>query len=232
MLMFRARSAVPVFVRLGAAAVAAVLVLGGCSGSGDREAGAAENGSSSASPNGSVSPSQTANPTATPTPTPMAAYKPATAEGPAENVPLPVMPELAKEKSKEGLEAFAEYWYAAGSYGLETGDATLLESISEPDCELCVNLYRMIKNGYENDDWVLGGKFNTLGVQTDYALTQKGMYQVLIQVEQDPLEYRGQGKVLYSVNAGINPPSIHMIEAAYVNDGWRTENAVLFQSGK
>ncbi|WP_354178499.1 DUF6318 family protein [Arthrobacter sp. UYP6] len=139
----RARSVVPVSARLsarlGAAGVAAVLVLGGCSGSGaEPDAEAAEQKvTSSASPSGSASPSEAATPTVTPTPTPTAAaYKPATAEGPAENVPLPVMPELAKEKSKEGLEAFAEYWYSLINYGYETGDPEPLREITGSDCSL------------------------------------------------------------------------------------------------
>ncbi|WP_416430255.1 DUF6318 family protein [Paenarthrobacter nicotinovorans] len=49
-------------------------------------------------------------------------YKPADAKGKAENVPVPVMPELAKENSKAGLEAFIGYWYATYSYATETGD--------------------------------------------------------------------------------------------------------------
>ncbi|MFP5313120.1 MAG: DUF6318 family protein, partial [Actinomycetes bacterium] len=65
---------------------------------------------------------------ATPTPTPSAVYKPADATGPAQNVPVPVLPEVAKTETKEGLEAFAKYWYELLSYGYESGDTKPLSS--------------------------------------------------------------------------------------------------------
>lgn len=238
--MFRTgfRSADFPAVRVGALGLAAVLVLGGCSGSGEEPgAEAAQTSSGSPSPSRSAGSgaeaSGTASASASPTPTPsVAAYKPATAEGPAENVPLPVMPELAKEESKEGLEAFAEYWYALANYGLETGNTLPLEGISGADCELCVNLYRMMNNGYKNDDWVLGGKLEVVAIHSDYVLTSKQAYQVLIQVKQAPLEYRGPQGTLYGVNDGINPASVHMVEATYSSGGWRADNAVLFKAGR
>src|SRR5918992_1141024 len=76
------------------------------------------------SPGGNGSPSSVSNsatPSATPTPTPTASYKPADANGRAQNVPLPELPEAAKAETKEGLEAFAKYWYALLNFGFETG---------------------------------------------------------------------------------------------------------------
>ncbi|WP_258060470.1 MULTISPECIES: DUF6318 family protein [unclassified Arthrobacter] len=217
----RIRSAVPVSVRLGAAAVAAVLVLGGCSRSGDPEAEAAENGSSSASPSGSASPGATATPTATPspTPTPTAAYKPATAEGPAENVPLPVMPELAKEKSKEGLEAFAEYWYSLINYGYETGDPEPLKEISGPDCSVCAHFYSSLESGYDNQDWMAGSVVTVRDVHSDFILTPSGSYQVLIQIMQADLEYYGPG-IDYGPSDGTPSPIVQLMEASYENNSW------------
>ena len=82
--------------------------LAGCSGSGADVA---------------QSPSPSVMEAVSPTPSPSATYKPASAEGPAETVPLPVMPEEAKAESKEGLIAFARHWYELANYGYETGDA-------------------------------------------------------------------------------------------------------------
>ena len=55
------------------------------------------------------SPAPSSTPSATPTPA--ASYKPADATGRAQNVPVPVLPEAAKAETKEGLEAFARYWF-------------------------------------------------------------------------------------------------------------------------
>ena len=217
---------------LGALGLAAVLVLGGCSGSGDDPgAEAVEGNSSSAAPSGGsagTTESASASPTPTPTPT-AAAYKPATAEGPAENVPLPVMPELAKQESKEGLREFARYWYVLMNYSFETGDVGQLKQISDPGCVLCKRAYEMLDIGYENQDWIVGGKFTVHGTQSNYVLTSKSQYQVLVHLEQDPLEYRGPGATLYETDEGLSSDSVHMIEATYSNGRWHAHNAVIIK---
>src|SRR5688572_474509 len=73
------------------------LLLSGCNSGGEPNSG----GTTSASATESATPSHT------PTPTPTPVYKPADATGPAQNVPVPVLPEVAKTETKEGLEAFA-----------------------------------------------------------------------------------------------------------------------------
>ncbi len=78
--------------------------------------------------------SPTASLTPTPSPTPTASYKPADASGRAQNVPVPVLPDAAKAETKEGLEAFARYWFQLLSYGYETGDVSRIVEITSPAC--------------------------------------------------------------------------------------------------
>ncbi|MCC3265427.1 DUF6318 family protein [Arthrobacter gengyunqii] len=217
------RPAVPA-ARLGVLGLAAILVLGGCSGSGEPNAEAAENSSSSPSASESSDPTESASPSATPTPT--AAYKPATAEGPAENVPLPVMPELAKEESKEGLEAFAKYWYTTIDYGFETGDLEPFKAINGPDCIVCASVFDIVGPGYRNEDWITGGKLEVIGTQTTYTLTSTDQYQILVQLRQDPYEYRGPSGHLYEKNDGLSSTTVHLIEAIYLDDHWFANNVV------
>ncbi|WP_332760841.1 DUF6318 family protein, partial [Pseudarthrobacter sp.] len=77
-------------LHLVAAVAASVLLLTSCNSGGD------PGGTTSASP------SQTVSPSATPTPTATPAYVPASASGRAQNVPVPVLPEVAKTETKEG----------------------------------------------------------------------------------------------------------------------------------
>lgn len=221
--------------KLGALGLAAVLVLGGCSGSGnDSGAEAAEGVSSKAVPStsgGEATASTTASPTPT-TPTanpPTAAYKPATAKGPAENVRLPVMPELARQESGEGLREFARYWYALLNYSFETGDVNSVKHVSGPDCVLCKRAYEMLDIGYEDRDWILGGKFVVHGTQSNFVLTSKSQYQVLVHLEQAPLEYRGPGDVVYETDEGLDSDSVHMLEATYGDGGWFANNVVIIK---
>ncbi|WP_146068456.1 MULTISPECIES: DUF6318 family protein [unclassified Arthrobacter] len=216
------RSAVAPF-RLGALGIATILVLGGCSGpSGEPNAEAAENSSSSPSSSESTSPMESAAPSATPT----ATYKPATAEGPAENVPPPVMPELANEESKEGLEAFAKYWYATIDYGFETGDLEPFKAINGPDCIVCKSVFDIVGPGYRNEDWITGGKLEVIGTKTTYSPTSKQQYQILVQLRQDPYEYRGPGGHLYEENGGLDSTTVHLIEASYLDHHWFAHNVV------
>ena len=214
--------------------LAVVLVLGGCAGSNDDPgAEAAESSSSSASPSSTAGVSEDASESASATPTRTAslaaAYKPASAEGPAENVPLPVMPELAKQESSEGLREFARYWYALLNYSFETGNVDSLKQVSGADCVLCKRAYEMLDIGYENEDWILGGKFVVHGTQSNYVLTSRSQYQVLAHVEQDAIEYRGPEAKVYETDEGLSADTVHMLEAAYVDNGWFFHNVVIIK---
>ncbi|MDN3905395.1 DUF6318 family protein [Arthrobacter sp. YD2] len=166
---------------------------------------------------------------ATPTPTPSAAYKPASADGPAENVPVPVMPEEAKLESKEGLEAFARYWYELVNYGFETGDVEPIRAISGPDCKVCGTFYKMVGKGFENEDWIVGGKIDVQGVSSDYILTPEGRYQVLIQERQEEITFHGPGEI-YGSYEGTEDSGVQMIEARHTGHEWFAENVVTITS--
>lgn len=135
----------------------------------------------------SVSATESVTPSATPTPT--AAYKPADATGPAQNVPVPVLPEVAKTETKEGLEEFARYWFALLSYGYETGDVTQISAITSTGCTMCERA-KEVQVGWHNEGrWLSGGKVTTPSVSTNFKVTADGNYQVAVQVSQDALSY-------------------------------------------
>ncbi|MCQ1950931.1 DUF6318 family protein [Arthrobacter sp. zg-Y859] len=206
-------------VKLATAAVAVpLLFLTACSGA------AGDSGDSGAGESPS-SPAATASETPTPTPTPSAKYKPASAEGPAENVPPPVMPEEAKVESKEGLEAFARYWYEAANYGYETGDVGLVQDISSPDCTTCLNYYEVVDNGYRDNDWIANAKITVQGAHSDYVLTPEGRYQALAQFQQEAMEYHGPEGLQGSEDADLTP-SVQLFEATWVGDNWVAVNIV------
>ena len=202
MIRTSARSTVPA-ARLGVLGLAAILVLGGCSASAGETSGAAES----------------AAPSATPTPT-SAAYRPATAEGPAENVPLPVMPDLAKEESKEGLEAFGDYWFSLINYGYETGDATPVREISAPECSICQSFYSDLEEGYVNDDWIQGGKLSVLSSGTEFVKTSKGRYQLLLSVIQEAGANRGPNGKVYAEGPADEASTAQIMEATYDSGRW------------
>ena len=219
MIRTSARSVVPAR-RFGVLGLAAVLVLGGCSGSGgEPNAEAAENGLSSPSASERSSPTERPTLSATPTPT-AAAYKPATADGPAENVSLPVMPDLAKEESKEGLVAFGDYWFSLINYGYETGDASPVKELSTPECQLCELYYVDLEEGFANDDWIKGGQINISSSGSQFEKTPEGRYQLLLAIQQEAGANRGPNGVIYGEGAGDEQSAAQIMEATYVTDHW------------
>ncbi|GLB65730.1 DUF6318 family protein [Arthrobacter mangrovi] len=120
----------------------------------------------------------------TPTPTPAAtpSYKPASADGPAENVPLPKMPKEAKEKTHAGLEAFARHWYALLNYAYESGDAAPLKAITSGDCERCQMVYKGLE-AQESSTWTIGGEVQIQQISTNFAADSNGIYQLPVQLK-------------------------------------------------
>jgi Family of unknown function (DUF6318) len=126
--------------------------------------------------------STSATPSATPTPT--ASYKPADATGRAQNVPVPVLPEAAKAETKEGLEAFARYWYQLLNYAYETGDLSRISSISSGTCALCGKVFPGIKTWNSEGRWIVGATVTVLAVQSTFVRTADDNFQVAVQSQQ------------------------------------------------
>ncbi|WP_307857682.1 DUF6318 family protein [Paenarthrobacter sp. DKR-5] len=202
----------PALLRAGAVS-AGVLLLAGCSG-----APAAE-----PSPPG---PSASSPASSSPSPTPTAAaspkYRPADAKGPAQNVPLPVKPPLADEKSKQGLEAFARYWYSVFGYAYESGDFVPLADITGANCAPCNRAKSVVESWYSKGGWTAGGRFDVAGAQSRFAETSAGGYQVIVQTRQHALlYYRHNGTLDES-----NPQSEYITDimvAQYSTGRWHAE---------
>lgn len=207
-----------VLARTGAIAVGLALLLTGCQGGTTPSAPPSEPGSTTASPTTSASvPAASATPESPPT---SAVYKPADAKGKAENVPVPVMPELAKENSKAGLEAFIGYWFQTLSYAYETGDVSRAKELSSENCVLCMDLLSGVATNYTDGRWLVGGQYKTPVIEVLWqpsAASQTAKIQVL------------QQQIIYSNADGTNgrEPTAATNDAAaffgaFNNGSWST----------
>ncbi|MET3720811.1 DUF6318 family protein [Arthrobacter sp. UYEF21] len=164
---------------LAATVAAAALALSGCNTGGE--------------PGGTVteSPSATQTATAGPTPTPTEApaYVPASASGRAQNVPVPVLPDVAKTETKEGLEAFARYWFELLTYGYETGDTNQISAITSTDCTMCERAKEVQRGWHSEGRWLEGGRVRVPAVSTTFRVAADGNYQVAVQVSQEAMSY-------------------------------------------
>jgi hypothetical protein len=159
-------------------------------------------------------------PDATPTPTPAASYKPADASGRAQNVPVPVLPEVAKAETKEGLEAFARYWVAQLNFAYETGRLSGLNSVTSAGCEFCSNLARALAANYEGDRWMAGGHIEIPSVSTTYVTQPDGQYQMIVQVRQEEITYFDSSGTEFRTPT---PPSDtgNVMVAAFKDGAWQ-----------
>lgn len=153
-------------------------------------------------------------------PTPTATYKPATAEGPAENVPLPVMPELAKEESAEGFAGFRRVLVQLINYGFENRDSAPVREISAPDCERCNIFYMDLRKAYVNDDWIQGGEINFNSAGTQFVKTPEERYQLLPSIRQDEVANRGPDGEVYFEAPNDDENSAQIMKATYSSGRW------------
>ncbi|WP_264196832.1 DUF6318 family protein [Arthrobacter sp. SO3] len=171
----------------------------------------------------SASLSPTASPTPTATPSPTASYKPADASGRAENVPVPVLPDAAKAETKEGLEAFARYWFSQLNYAYETGDVSRLSEVTSPACRACDRAKTVITGWHEGGRWLVGGRTETPSVSTTFKVAPDGNYQVAIQVSQVSISYYNADGTLHQ--ADKKPEDTGNLMLAVFRDGsWYVNN--------
>ncbi len=168
-----------------------------------------------------VSAPPTSEPATTPAPTPSTAavYKPATDKGPAENVPVPVLPEKAKEFSKEGLIAFTKYWYSTLGYAFETGDPEPMMTVSGPNCLTCQSIAKMVVAGHSEGKWISGGKMVLGSPEASFVLTAQDDYQVTVMARQEQVKYFKADKSL-SKDLGIGIAEGDILVGVFQDDHW------------
>ena len=130
-----------------------------------------------------------------------------------------MLPEEAKAETKEGLEAFARYWFSQLNFAYETGVLGGLNAVTAPDCEFCTNITRALATNYEGERWLAGGRIETPSISTTYAAQADGDYQVIVQVQQASIIYYRAGGTEFRTST---PPSDtgNVMLVAFKNGQW------------
>ncbi|MFJ2620189.1 DUF6318 family protein [Glutamicibacter sp. NPDC087344] len=109
---------------------------------------------------GTSSGSPTPTATQSPTPSETEKYEPATADGPAKNVPVPEMPALAKENSESGSIAFLKHYLNIMNFSFESYNADPLKNLTSNNCQLCFeNIIQGIEFNGAQGGWQVGGQY-------------------------------------------------------------------------
>ncbi|WP_223944504.1 DUF6318 family protein [Arthrobacter sp. StoSoilB20] len=207
--------------RTAALAVGLALLLTGCQGGSPPGLQTSESGSTTVSPTSSSAvPAASATSSA---PSPSAVYKPADAKGKAQNVPVPVMPELAKENSKAGLEAFIGYWYATYSYAIETGELGAWKKITDTTLPVAVAHEASVNLNYKAGRWMAGGTLKTPVIDVLWNESESGAISAKVQVIQEAIQYfDADGSKGQNDSAGSN--TADALFASYTGGAWKVTN--------
>ncbi|UXN30765.1 DUF6318 family protein [Glutamicibacter sp. M10] len=111
-------------------------------------------------PNGtttSVRPSESSQTAKSSGPKPTPSYRPASASGPAVNVPTPKFPAEATRNSEKGAAAFVDYYFDLVNFVGETYDTKQIKLVTTRQCEVCgVGIIDPADLGNEIDAWQVG----------------------------------------------------------------------------
>ncbi|WP_408021452.1 DUF6318 family protein [Sinomonas humi] len=140
-----------------------LLILTGCGAPSDAGAQGAGQASASASAPAAVPSAASASAAASPDPRPT----PASSRGPARNVPPPALPEVAKQNTAEGFEAFTQYWFDVATYAFEASSGNELRHISASDCKVCSAYATDIDRIADAAGWAQGPAWNISGFKSN-----------------------------------------------------------------
>lgn len=154
------------------------------------------------------------SPVPKPTPTPV----PASAKGPAQNWPVPKMPEAAKEQTKAGIKAFTVFYFELVDYTLLTYDTKPIKKVTEHSCYLCAK--QVIDPADVNQKlggWHVGGT-TTLTVNFAKKIQTAGVSGFTFKREKTEV-YRPD-KALQGTIPAITRPVAGTLHLIFSN-GWR-----------
>ena len=200
----------PVGAAIGGAVLSAVL-LTGCGPDGDDAAAAP---SSTGSPGASAT-APAPGPDATP-----ADYVPASLDGPAQNVPKPVMPDLAREESREGAQAFLDYWSDAKWYAYQAGDTSYAREIVSPQCQVCIDELKEIDNLYQSYSWAINGRESIELLEHEFIRAADGIYKLPVTSVYEGIKIIESGDVILEEAPKNDPRDVFLIYLDFVNGKW------------
>lgn len=113
-----------------------------------------------------------------------AEYIPASADGPAQNVPEPNLPAVATENTEEGAEATLKYFWEAIDYARLTGETDPIALVSQEHCDFCTGLMDGWRDTYEQDSWAgLHGEMLVEGPETHTGAEEEESSRVAMSFE-------------------------------------------------
>jgi len=223
------------FAQAGTLSVALALALTACGGQSE-PAESSTTSPSSAKPaveaSAPASTSETAGVSSSPTATTSESgeYVPASADGPARNVPKPEMPAAMKEETKEGAEAAIRYFWDAHYYAEQTGDTELLDSLYSEYCEFCSVRSDSIDGIYKDGGWYTGTEPRIDSMLT--AQSENGYISTLLITTEDGTGYSSDGSIPEDARVAHASKQPWLVEVSYdTNNGRWVIDEMTYEGG-
>jgi hypothetical protein len=110
------------------------------------------------------------------------------------------MPELAKEESRAGAQAFLDYWSDAMWYANQTGDTSYVRGIVSDACEACSEQFNVIEKVYREDAWFIGGRERIDLQDLEIKRAADGVYKPIALSSTEGIKLVEDGRVTYEAH--------------------------------
>lgn len=148
-------------------------------------------------------------------------YIPASADGPAQNVPRPTKPALADEESAEGAQAFLDYLADARSYAWQTGDTSLVREITAPACDFCIEEYDAIDEHYRDGGWATASLEEVTILDNDLPKDEHGFPTPRVHLTLPEIKvWDDNGNITQEENSIDSPDDTALMHLNYIEGKW------------
>ncbi|TDL44464.1 hypothetical protein E2R59_05105 [Kocuria rosea] len=135
-------------------------------------------------------------------------------------MPKPVMPDLAKEESRDGAQAFLDYWSDAMWYANQTGDTSYIRKVVSEACELCGDQFAVIEDVYAEGAWFMGGRENILLQESTLSVAADGIYKPIALSNSEGIRLVEDGEVTYEAHPRTGEGDPFPVYLDYENGKW------------
>jgi Family of unknown function (DUF6318) len=143
-----------------------------------------------------------------------------------------VLPAEAKRETKEGLRAFADYWFETLNYGVHTGDYKKFWEITNPECETCKNLAEGVPETYKAGGWILGSDTSIAKYSDKFESDVNDTYGPRMTLKQlQGTEFKANGSVAENFPASASD-ELYVMYSRFKDGAWRVADFGTLGGGK
>jgi hypothetical protein len=132
------------------------------------------------------------------------------------------LPEVAKQNTAEGFEAFTQYWLDSATYAFESGNVQPLKLASAPSCKVCDRFVTEASQSREQGGWSDGPLWTVRDFASDMIRDpERRLLGRYLCIESASVEYERDGSIRRSF-PGDPTGTLQEIYASFEDGVWIT----------